>query len=220
MAEMIVNAEPRKTFGKNANRQLRRTGKIPAVVYGEGMAPLPISVDPKDVIHILHSETGHNTIFKLSIDGSPKEVLIKEYQLHPVQGRLLHADFQAIAMDRMMEFKVPIEAVGVPKGVKETGGVLDIVLREVEVECLPRDVPDRLRVEVSSLAIGDSIRVENIPVDHSKIRVLSDAELVVVTVVPPHIERVVEAVVEPVAAEPEVIKKGKAEEGKAEGEEE
>lgn len=212
MPEFRVWAEPRKELGKNANRRLRAGGKIPAVVYGASFASAAVSVDPKDLYRILHSESGRNTIFKLDIAGENRDVLIKDFQVHPVQGNLLHADFQTIALDQLMVFEVPVEVVGVAKGVKETGGVLDMVVRQIELQCLPRDVPDRIRLDVASLEIGDSIRVAELQVDASKITVLSDPDLVVVTVVPPHVEKEPEVVVEAVVAEPEVIKKGKAEE--------
>lgn len=218
MAEMIIQAEARNQFGKNVSRRLRVEGKIPAVLYGHGSETMAVTVDPDDVHRILYSETGHNTIFKLSIDGQSKDVLIKDYQLHPVLGQLIHADFQTVTMDEAMVFEVPIEVEGIPKGVKEDGGVLDLVLREVRVECLPRDVPDRLHVEVADLEIGDSIRVEKLQVDPSRITILSEPELVILTVVPPHVEKEPEVVVEEEVAEPEVIKKGKVEGAEAEAE--
>ena len=216
MAEVIIEAEQRKEFGKNVSRRLRKEGKIPAVVYGHGSEAMPVTVDPKDVHSILHSETGHNTIFKLNVNGKSTDVLIKDYQLHPVLDELMHADFLTVTMDEAMAFEVPIEVIGTPKGVREEGGVLDLVLREVKVECLPRDVPDRLHVEVEGLQVGDSIRVERLKVDTSKITILSEPKWVILTVVPPHIEKEPEVVVEEEAVEPEVIKKGKGEEGEAE----
>lgn len=211
MADITIQAEIRNEFGKNVNRRLRSKGRIPGIIYGKGTGSVAVSVDPKDVHRILQSESGHNTIFKLDVDGSAKDVLIREYQLDPVLDKLLHADFQAIAMDEIRVFEVPVEALGVPKGVKEVGGVLDIVMRQIELECLPRDVPDRLRVQVSHLEIGDSIRVQELQVDTSKVKILSDPELVVLTVVPPQIEKEPEVAVEEAVAEPEVIKKGKVE---------
>ncbi|MFQ5928565.1 MAG: 50S ribosomal protein L25 [Acidobacteriota bacterium] len=212
MADIVVEAEERRELGKNANRRLRAEGKIPAVVYGRGLDTLPLSVNPKDLDRILHSETGHNTIFKLEFGGGSKDVLIKDYQLDPIDGNLLHADFQAVAMDQAMIFEVPVQTVGTSQGVK-AGGVLDIVLREIEMECLPQDVPDHVRVDVSELDVGDSVRVGDLQIDTPKIAVLSDPELVVLTIVPPHVEREVEEVVEveEEVAEPELIKKGKVE---------
>ena len=218
MPDFVVEAEVRDTFGKNASRRLRMQGRIPGVVYGQGLETIPLSVDSRDVYRILHSESGQNTIFKLSVDGDSREVLVKDYQLEPVSGVMVHADFQAVVMDRTMVFEVPVEAVGTPLGVTE-GGVLDLVLREVRVECLPRDVPDRIHVDVADLEIGDSIRVERLQLDTSKVTLISEPELVVLTVVPPHVEKEAEVVAEeePVE-EPEVIKKGKPEEEEGEGE--
>ena len=216
MSNLVVEAEVRDSFGKNASRRLRVQGRIPGVVYGQGLQTIAVMVDPKELRSILHSESGQNTIFKLSIDGDSRDVLIKDYQLDPVLGGMVHADFQAITMDRVMLFEVPVEVVGTPEGVKE-GGVLDLVLREVRVECLPGNVPDRIHVDVADLEIGDSIRVERLQVDTSKVTVVSEPEFVVVTVVPPHVEKAPEVVAEEEPElEPEVIKKGKPEEGEEE----
>ncbi|MDA2924841.1 50S ribosomal protein L25 [Acidobacteria bacterium AH-259-L09] len=212
MADIVIEGEERRELGKNANRRLRAEGKIPAVVYGHGLDTLPLSVNPKDLDRILHSETGHNTIFKLEFGGGSRDVLIKDYQLDPIDGNLLHADFQAVVMDEVMIFEVPVQTVGTSKGVK-AGGVLDMVLREIEMECLPQDVPDHVRMDVAELDVGDSVRVEDLQIDTSKIAVLSNPELVVLTIVPPHVEREVEEVVEveEEVAEPELITKGKVE---------
>lgn len=223
MAEITVNAEERTALGKNANYRLRVTGRIPAVVYGQGIESLSISLDPRDLDRILHSETGHNTIFKLKMGADSKAVLIKDYQLDPVKGHLIHADLQAVIMDRMMVFEVPVQPVGNSKGVK-AGGILDIVIREIELECLPGDVPDHIRVDVSELDIGDSIRVKGLPIDTAKVKVLSEPELVVLTVVAPHVEAEPEEAAAAAApeemAEPELIKRGKEEEEEEEAEQE
>ena len=213
MGDLVVRAETREEFGKNTNRRLRSQGRIPAVVYGKGISSTSVSVDPKDLHRILHSETGHNTIFKLAIGDNSRDVLIKDYQLDPVKGNLLHADFQAIAMDEALIFEVPVEVVGVAKGVQSDGGVLDIVLREIQLKCLPGDVPDHIPVEVHALEIGDTIRVENLQVDASKITLLSDPDLVVLTVIPPHVEKEPEVVLEEEeVGEPDLVKKGREEE--------
>ncbi len=216
MANVIVDAEVRRERGKNASRRLRHAGRIPAVLYGRGLEPVSLTVDPKAVSHVLHSETGRNTIFSLQYDGNPRNVLIREFQLDPVKGSVMHADFQAIAMDEVMTFQVPVQALGTAVGVKN-GGILDVVMKEIEVECLPADVPDHVRVDVSGLDVGDSVRVESLQVDTSKITVLSEPGQVVVTVVAPHVTAEEEEAPELEAeAEPEVIKRGKAEE-EAEG---
>lgn len=214
MSPLVVEAIERSEFGKNASRRLRVRGMIPGVVYGHGSGTVNIAVDPKRLLEILTSETGRNSIFKLQVAGRADDVLVREYQLHPLKGTLIHADFQRIAMDEVMEFDVPVEMVGNAPGVK-AGGVLDLVLRELTLECMPGDVPDHIQVDVSAMEIGDAVRVSDLKVDSSKIKVLDDPHLVVLTLVPPRVEE------EPVAAaeqpaEPEVIRRGKVEEGEEE----
>jgi large subunit ribosomal protein L25 len=174
-------------------------------------------VVPEDVQAILHSESGRNTIFNISVDGSEQNnAMVKDYQLDPVRGNLIHADFFEIAMDRLLELTVNIEIAGEAEGVKLDGGIMDFVTREIQVECLPSDIPESIRVNVSHLKINDYIRVKNLQTD-AKVRILTDPEVVIVTIVPPVKEEVpVEAA--PEAAEPEVIKKGKAVEEGAEEE--
>ncbi|PYV09978.1 MAG: 50S ribosomal protein L25 [Acidobacteria bacterium] len=213
MAQMIVEGERREAAGKNANRRLRRSGRIPAVMYGPRQASIPLSVDPKAVHDILYSESGHNTIFTLKVDGAEQaNAMVKGYQLDPVSGHLIHTDFLEIALDRILQVTVNIEAVGLADGVKLSGGIMDIVTRAIDVECLPADIPDSIKVDVTRLQINDYIRVKDLPPD-PKFRVMTDPEVVLITIVPPIKEEVpVEAPAEP--AEPEVIKKGKvAEEG-------
>jgi large subunit ribosomal protein L25 len=207
----VIKAEARSAGGKNVNRRLRASGKIPAVVYGPGKQPVAISLDPDNVMDILHSEAGRNTIVSMSVDGSEQNnAMLKDYQLDPVQGNLIHADFLEIAMDRILQLEVSIDLVGEPKGVKIGGGIMDFVTRSIEVECLPSDIPESIKVDVSELDINDYIRVKNLQTA-SRVKVLSDPEVVIVTVVPPaKEEEPEEEVVE--TAEPEVIKKGKGEE--------
>jgi large subunit ribosomal protein L25 len=210
----VIEAEARIPGGKNVNRRLRKAGKIPAVVYGPGKDPIVITVNPSQVKHILHSESGKNTIFALSVDGSDQgNAMVKAYQLDPVQGSLIHADFLEIAMDRLLELTVNVEVVGEAEGVKLDGGIMDIVTRSIQVECLPSDIPESIKVDVSHLKINDYIRVKNIQTD-AKVKILTDPEIVVVTIVPPIKEEVpAEAAAVEATAEPEVIKKGKTEEG-------
>ena len=212
----VIAAQLRTPGGKNVNRRIRKAGKIPAVIYGPGKPPVVVSVDPNDVKTILYSETGRNTIFTISVDGSEQSnAMVKDYQRDPVQGHLLHTDFLEIAMDRLLALTVNVEIVGEAEGVKLDGGIMDIVTHSIEVECLPSDIPESIKVDVSHLKINDYIRVKNIQAD-AKVRILSDPEIVVVTIVPPLKEEVpAEAAAE--AAEPEVVKKGKpGEEGAAE----
>lgn len=209
MAQVIVLADTRTDFGKNASRRLRVAGKIPGVVYGHGLETRAIAVDPKAIHGILHSGTGRNTIFSINVAGDMTDVLVRDFQLDPVKSNLIHVDFQHVAMDEVMEFEVPVEVHGTPKGVK-AGGILDIVLRQITVECLPADVPAGISINAEGLDIGDTVRVSDLMVDASKLKILNEADLVVLTVVPPRVEA------EPLAAgeepaEPEVIKKGKAE---------
>ncbi len=215
MAQIVIEAERRDPGGKNVNRRLRRSGKIPAVLYGRGMEPVPLTVAPEAVRDILFSESGHNTIFTVSVDkGKQTNAMVKDYQLDPVRGSLIHTDFYEVAMDRLLELTVNIEIVGESEGVKKDGGLMDIVTRSIEVECLPADIPDSIKVEVGHLKINDYIRVKNLPTS-PKVKILTDPEVVIVTIVPPVKEEVpVEVPVE--TAEPEVIKKGKVtEEGEA-----
>ena len=218
MGDIRVQAERREELGKNANRRLRARGRIPGVMYGRGLDAVAVSVDPEDLDRILHSETGHNTIFKIDVDGTENEVLIKDYQLDPVLGELVHADFQAVSMDRKMTFEVRVQPDGSAPGVT-AGGILEMVLREIQVECLPGDVPDHFLVDVSALEIGDTVRVSDLDIATSKVPLLSESDLVVITVVPPQKAaepEEVEVEVEEGEEEPEVIGKGKEEAAAAE----
>ncbi len=218
MSQILIEAKRRAPGGKNANRRLRTAGLIPAVLYGRGREPVPLSVEPKAVVDILYSESGQNTIFSLSVDGGEQtNAMVKEYQLDPVRGRLIHTDFVQIAMDRLLEVSVNVELVGEAEGVK-AGGLLDFVTRAIDLECLPADIPDSIKVDVGHLKINDYVRVKNIEFG-PKIKVLTDPEVVIVTISPPLKEEVVPVEAAPAeAAEPEVIKKGKATEEGAEEE--
>ena len=145
-----ITAQPREDFGKNCSRRLRRSGRVPAVVYGGGGPAIPIVVDPKAVLPIVQSEAGHTAILNLEIHGrTPARVMLKDWQLEPVDGRLLHVDMVRIAKDAKLRVKVPVHVTGEPKGVKVQGGVFEFVLREVEIECLPDDIPEHVTVDVS-----------------------------------------------------------------------
>jgi len=214
----VIEAQVRTPGGKNANRRLRKAGKIPGVIYGSGKQPIVVSVDPNAVRAILHSDTGRNTIFAVSVDGSVENnAMVKDYQLDPVKGNLIHADFLQIAMDQLLELTVNVEITGEAEGVKLDGGIMDLVTRSIEVECLPSDIPESIKVDVSHLKINDYIRVKNIQTD-AKVKILTDPEVVIVTIVPPIKEEVPVEAAAPEAAEPEVIKKGKAVEEGAEEE--
>lgn len=217
MSQILVETKRRAPGGKNVNRRLRIAGLIPAVLYGRGREPVPLSVEPKTIVDILYSESGQNTIFSLSVDGGERaNVMVKDYQLDPVKGKLIHTDFVQIAMDRLLEVSVNVELVGEAEGVK-AGGLLDFVTRSIDLECLPADIPDSIKVDVGHLKINDYVRVKNIEFE-SKIKVLTDPEVVIVTISPPLKEAEPVEVAPAEAAEPEVIKKGKATEEGAEEE--
>jgi large subunit ribosomal protein L25 len=201
MEQIVVEAQRRTPGGKNVNRRLRHAGKIPAVVYGTGRQPLALSVEPGAVSDILHSESGRNTIFTLSVDGKKSDVMVKDYQLDPVLGLLIHADLFEVAMDRALEVTVNIEIVGEAEGVTIGGGIMDTVTRSLLVECLPRDIPESIKVDVTSLKINDYIRVKTLQAD-AKYKILNDPEVVIVTIVPPIKEEVPVEAAPPEAAEP------------------
>ena len=212
MPEIVVAAHSRTETGKNVNRRLRVKGLIPGVLYGSKQQAISVAVSPKEIGTILRSASGENTLFDLELAGTRRKVILKEFQLEPVKRQLLHADFYEVALDKTLQVKVHVELHGTPVGVKTQGGVLDFVTRELEVECLPTDIPEKLVVDVSELEIGRHIRVSDIKVS-DKVKVLTEADIVVVHVVAPRAEEEVAPAVEaaPVegAAEPEVIKKGK-----------
>jgi large subunit ribosomal protein L25 len=203
-----VVATPRSgKFNKNHARRVRVAGKIPAVVYGAGIEAVAVTVDPKVIIKILHSESGHNTIFDLNVEGaSLVKAMIVDWQNEPIKGHLLHIDLKRIAMDKMMRVSVPIQLVGVPVGVKTQGGILEHVMREVEVECLPNDIPSHLDIDVSALELNGAIHISDLP--HSgSIKFLGEENATVAHVTSVKEEAAAEVVAG--AAEPEVAKKGK-----------
>jgi large subunit ribosomal protein L25 len=205
-----VIATPREgKFNKNHARRVRVAGKIPAVVYGAGLDAVAVSVDPRVITRILHSESGHNTIFDLNVEGAKVvKAMIVDWQHEPVKGHLLHIDLKRIAMDKAMRVSVPIQLTGVPVGVKTQGGILEHVLREVEIECLPGDIPSHLDVDVTGLEINKSIHVSDLP--HSgSIKFLGDEHATVAHVTMVREEVVAEPVAAAAPAEPEVAKKGK-----------
>src|SRR5690242_8832943 len=224
--EATLQAEKREGRGKNEARRLRASGKIPAIVYGtEKNKALEIAVDPRTLLRILHSQSGVNTLIGLEGAGlaAGGKVLVKEYQLDPIDHRLLHADFYAVAMDKTLEVTVPIVLKGEPKGVKQQGGIVDFVNREIEVECLPADIPEHIDVDITELMLHQGIRVRDLP-KSDKWTPVSEPEMMIVHVVtikveetPAPAEGAVAVAAAPAApAEPEVIKKGKKEEDKEE----
>ncbi len=220
-ASNVVQATAREARGKNEARRVRKSGKLPATLYGAGQPPMSISVDPKQIAAILHSATGHNTIFDLELDGASTKAMIVDWQHEPIKGSMLHLDLKRIAMDKMLTIKVPIVLTGEAAGVKTQGGILEQVLREIEIECLPADIPAHINVDVSNLVFGQVLRVKDLP-HGGKLQFLTEEEQPVAHVIA--VKEVAaaapaEAGAEPAAApsEPEVIKKGKQEEAGAEG---
>jgi large subunit ribosomal protein L25 len=205
-----VVATPREgRFNKNAARRVRVSGKIPAVVYGAGQESIAVAVDPRVITKILHSDSGHNTIFDLDVTGTTMvKAMIVDWQREPIKGALLHIDLKRIAMDKMMRVSVPIQLIGVPLGVRAQGGILEQVLREVDVECLPGDIPGHLDIDVSLLEINGSIHVSDLPHPGS-LKFLDDEDATVahVSLIKEEVAAVEEVVAAPV--EPEVAKKGK-----------
>jgi large subunit ribosomal protein L25 len=219
MAQIIVEGAPRETRGKNEARRMRVAGKVPATLYGGKGKAISLAVNTKQVTAILRSDTGHNTLFQVDLGGQHEPVIVKDWQVDPVSGRLLHVDLIRVAMDVRMKVKVPVHTFGEPSGVKVQGGVFELVTREVEVECLPSDIPTEFKVDVSGLALNQSLRAGDLPLDKTKLKLLTDPITVIAHVVALRVEeeKPVEAVAGPTTpAEPEVIKKGKKE---TEGEE-
>src|SRR5437667_1631148 len=211
----LLEAQPRTAGNKNDARRVRRSGKIPGVVYGAGKSALSVSLDPRQVSRILHSATGHNTIFDLALDGERSKAMIVDWQYEPIKGSLLHIDLKRIAMDQKLTVNVPIVLKGEAAGVKQQGGILEQVLRELEVECLPSDIPNSIESDVSDLVFGKVLRVADLP--HSdKLKFLTDPDQTVAHITTVKEEEVATpevAAAEAAAAptEPEVIKKGKQE---------
>jgi len=217
----ILEAQARTPGNKNDARRVRAAGKVPAVLYGAGKDAASLTVDPRQVSRILHSKTGYNTIFDLALDGGERtKAMIVDWQYEPIKGALLHIDLKRIAMDQKLKVEVPIVLKGEAAGVKQEGGILEQILREVEIECLPGDIPDSIEVEVTHLTFGKVLRVADLP-HNEKLKFLTDENQPVAHVI--SIKEEVAVTPEAAAAEagaapaePEVIKKGKQE---VEGEE-
>ena len=213
--DATLQAERRETRGKNEARRLRANGRIPAVVYGvEKGKAVEIAVDPKALLRILHSESGVNTLIGLNLEGGATRVLVKEYQLDPIDHKLLHADFYQLAMDKAITVTVPIVLRGEAKGVKQQGGIVDFVHREIEIECLPGDIPENITIDVSELLLNQGVRVRDLRTEGAKWKPVSEPDTMIVHVVALRAEEPQPAEAAPAeaaTAEPEVIKKGKTE---------
>src|SRR5271156_5734716 len=224
METFKVEGKVREGRGKGPARRTRLTGMVPAILYGGKKDSISLAVNAKQVARILRSETGHNTIFTVQVaEGAGEQAMLKDWQGDPVSGKLLHVDLFRIAMDVRMRVRVPVHTFGEPQGVKMQGGIFEMVTREVEVECLPGDIPEEFKVDVSEMLIGKQLRAADLPFDPNKVKLITDPVRVIahVVVLKKEEEPTPEAAVaaETAPAEPEVIKKGKkeTEEGEAEG---
>src|SRR6185295_14257493 len=207
------------TFGKNEARRTRREGKVPAVLYGgDGKGATPIAVEPSALLKILHSDSGQNTLIALKLaGGGDTRVLVKDFQLDPITHHVLHADFYRVAMDKVLQVTIPVTVHGEPKGVKQQGGILEFIRREIEIECLPGDIPEHVDIDVSELMLHQGVRVRDLP-GNPKWKAVTEGEAMLVHVIMPKAEEVAApadaaAAATATPAEPEVIKKGKKEEG-------
>jgi large subunit ribosomal protein L25 len=213
--DITIEAEARESRGKNEARRLRAKGAAPAILYGSGGAAVAVSVSPKELNRILHSKTGHNTIFNLAVkDVETAPVMIVDWLRDPIKDNLLHIDLKRIDLTKRLRVKIPVHALGEPQGVKLQGGLHEAITREIEIECLPDEIPEEFTVDVSPLMIGQSIRASEVPLTGS-MKLVSAPESVISHVVALKAEAepaAVEGAAPAAVAEPEVIKKGKKEE--------
>ena len=204
-----VSAAPREgKFNKNAARRVRAAGKLPGVVYGAGQDSVAVELDPKQMLKILHSEAGHNSIFDLDVAGAKTKAMIVDWQFEPVKDKLIHVDLKRIALDKTMRAEVPIVLTGTAHGVKIEGGVLDQMLREVEIECLPGDIPASIEVDVTGLKLGELIRVSDLP-HGGKFRFVTEDDAPVAHIISVREDPATVEAQAAATAEPEVAKKGK-----------
>ena len=220
MAISSLTGEQRSGVGKSVARKLRAAGRIPAIYYGRGEQPIPLTINAKEVESLIHGASGANVIVDLMVSGAAaadRKALIREIQRDPVVGNILHLDLQHISLTERITVEVPIELIGIPTGVKDGGGILEHLLREVEVECLPTDIPTQLEADVSMLNIGDSLHVSDLKAE--RVTILTEADRAIATVVPPTVLEEAAPAAE-AAAEPELVsgKKDEDEEGEAEKE--
>jgi large subunit ribosomal protein L25 len=209
--DITVTATLRADRGKNVNRRLRLEDKIPAVVYGTGKDAVPVTVSPKEINKILLAGSGHNTIFNLSVaEGEMEPVLVTAWQYHPVKGNLLHIDLLRIDLSKRLKVRIPVHTIGDAKGVKQQGGLFENVNRDIEIECLPDDIPESFSIDVTEMSLGDSLRAQDIPLSGS-MKLVTAPERVVAHVIAARggaVEETAEAAAKP---EPEIAKKGKKE---------
>jgi large subunit ribosomal protein L25 len=217
MAQTVsLSANPRQTTGKGAARQARFRGKVPAVIYGHGRETQPLELESKALEKALQGIEPASTIIELAVDGKTVKTLIREIQRHPIRPDIIHVDFYEIHASEKVKLKIPVHLVGNPDGVRNAGGVLDQVTREVEIEVLPENIPERVELDVNALKIGDSLHVRDLSIPNAKI--LTDADLTIATVVPPRAEEVATPTPETATevAEPELIRKVREEEEEGE----
>lgn len=208
---LVIEVESRQASGKNAARRLRRQGRVPGIVYGLDRPPFPVAVPPRKLEEVLRLETGRNTIFTLALAGQDRTraVMIRDLQADPVTGRIVHVDFVRVDLAKTVTVRVPVRLVGTPVGVKVEGGIVEFLRREVEVECLPGDIPEHLDADISGLHVNQHVSVSDLVVG-DKVKILTPAEEALAVVAPPRVEEAPAAeVAEAAPAEPEVIKKGK-----------
>jgi large subunit ribosomal protein L25 len=184
MPEIVVEAELRTETGKNANRRLRALKQIPGIVYGGKSKIAAVAVAPTDILRVLRSDAGENTLFDLKLGGKSRKVILKDYQIQPVSGALLHADFFEVALDRVIDVRVHVELVGVPVGVKNEGGSVDFITRELELECLAKDIPDKISHDITELTLGKHLRVSDLVLPDT-VTCKTAMDVVVAHVVPP-----------------------------------
>jgi large subunit ribosomal protein L25 len=220
--KIVVEADARSKRGKNEARRLRATGKVPAVLYGGKGDAITLALNARQLSAIFRSESGHNTLFQVDLSGKHEPAILKDWLVDPITGKLLHVDLLRVAMDVRMRVKVPVHTFGEPAGVKQQGGVYEIVTREVEIECLPAEIPTEFKADVSALMMGQQLRASDLAIP-SNMKLLTDADRVLAHVVALRVEeeKPADAVAAEAAtpAEPEVIKKGKKEVEGEEGEE-
>jgi len=219
MAETVtLTAERRQETGKGAARRMRQAGKIPAVIYGRGREPEALMVPQVEAEKLIQQAGGGSTLIELSVEGKPIRTLIREIQRHPTRLEVTHLDFLEVTAGEKIKLAVPVLLVGVPDGVRNAGGVVEQFLREIEIEVLPRNIPERIELDVTDLKVGRSLHVSDLSVENAEL--LVEADTTVCAVVPPRVEEeaVVEVVEEEGVAEPELIRKAKDEEGEAEAE--
>ncbi len=218
MPDIVVN--PRESTGKEIAKKLRKAGQIPAVLYGENKPAVSLAVDEKGLMGILKSKSGRRSIinFELAGTGQKRFVIVKDYQLNPLSGRVSHVDFMRIDMAKALRVKVPIHTTGEPAGVKQQGGVFELITHEIEVECLPADIPEEIKIDISALMINQAIRYTDLKLGDKVKLTAHDLDQPLAHVTAP---RAAEAEVVPAegaeAAEPEVMAKGKKDEEGAEG---